>query len=597
MKALYNQILGSKKLGVCEPIDELIISSGFAYPVRTKLQSEGYSVSCLTDRECALLFATLVDLVYITTKTDFYIATANKDLIVELHKLGNLAPCDDGGYEKVVAILDSINISTINKYLQNKKFKLIKVLPIDFMNKTNFFIKIGNMRSYPTLANETVYSLQCLVKRTEDIIKTMSTNSCELKIGTDLSYCRYCPIKASPATGYINFYDFDSNVVSYKIWNINSISIFEEDGFIRGLKEGVIKYRGMYLTLNYSILSRYYTAKRLYQKLETLNSRRRLCYDEIKSLNINNYSSRGYIEKYALDSKALTIGDLKTELAQYCKSEDNIARNLIHPRVLAPIEQINSGYKSFYTTVNLAHVDDYEVVKNIEALLPQKYVYYAVSTTMGYNCVVVESFSEEIAMKLGNTEFCRQFGDVANFCSLSCRIKNFHKGMVDLVLPFSSQKTIWQEVAYGYNNNYEGYAKEIRLLAQNSLNYQAFIEDDCIKFLFANRLAKVKSRSEELSLGDLAFYLVSFYNMLITGTYEKELYKEYLSIADKRARKQWIRINALAPTYMGYSIVDTEIGKCIITDCAVFKINADMSLSKHIHLKYRGKDLGNILIK
>ena len=99
MLSLYNQILGSCPVDKCITIDELIISSGFAYTVRQKLLAEGYNTSQLYDRQCALLFALLTDVVYISTRTDFYIATMNTNSISELHNIGSLAPCDEGGYE------------------------------------------------------------------------------------------------------------------------------------------------------------------------------------------------------------------------------------------------------------------------------------------------------------------------------------------------------------------------------------------------------------------------------------------------------------------------------------------------------------------
>ena len=313
----------------------------------------------------------------------------------------------------------------------------------------------------------------------------------------------------------------------------------------------------------------------------------------------NKYSVAYYVNKYNLqifDCESIwqLESRLKELIAQDGKLDD---KRIIHARTLFSAEAIKQGHRSFYHSINLASTGTHtiEVVENVGTVLPRQYRYYGISRQTGYNFVAITATSDNLALKYGETEFKRQFGEDECFCTLVCE-GTIVKGKPVFELGITAQRELCQSMMYGYNQNYDGYAKKVRAFCKKN-GVVGDVSDDCIQYLFANEVARKCKHTDKLNMVVVGEKLIDFLIIMTNPSLiEKKLNQAYEEIAWGRVQKEWLKINLMRPTYNGYYIDDTPDGRFIKTEFGRYKIGAD-GLNKRVEVYFKGKYLGNKIIK
>ena len=593
MQSLFRQILASNKNKGLTTVDKLLENSGLISAVKQKLTYEGYNVSGLSDRGVAILFFSLVDLLFIVKNDNFQIVTMSNSKVIDLNNEHRIVPRDDDvNFNKTSQIIQGNSLDVINQYLQQKKFHFIKLNVLELYKYKNFYASVSTMNPYPTLESEDVYCSEdvmiwhnelnnLLIKGCYKLTTKKGDFICQNFLSKPLSICM---------SGELIAKDMSNTCVSYKLWDILDIKPHASKGELeQALLQGVVKYDNKYITLNRGILENFY-GKKLYTNLESIGVRRKYCLEELLSTN-SKLSVAYYVNKYNLEIfDCSDIAQLEKRLMELIDKSE-FKKDCIYARVLGPYESISRGYQSFYLTINLNGLQNHsvELVKDINSVLPREYTYFAISKDFGYTSTTIKATSDSMAMKLGKQEFERKFGSEVYFCALK-GINGWIKGSHEFKLSLSGQKNLCQSVMYGYTDNFKGYAKQIKELCRK--NDITGVEDEHIKLLFANQLARKYKYGSDVKLADCSLTLLNFMSLyLIDGQVEKSMNSEYMNIAIRRVTKEYPKIAALHPYYEGFFVNDEVDGKYIRTENGKYKIGKD-GLNKKVELFYNDKSLG-----
>lgn len=587
MQNLYNSIINNTS-GLVK-VEDLYDSSNMDI-IRSKLISEGYDISMLSNRGISILFSALTDILFIVSGDSFYLATMCLPKIEELHLMKRLIPkdADDSRFSKTSQVIFGNTKQVINKYIKGNRFHLIKLNQVLSCKSYYFLFSVGGMSPYPTLENEDIYTLTNIGSWFNELNNKLITGCYTLETTDGFINCQsyLSRAKCVCTSGNLLTRDLDNNALEIPIWKIKRYMVYGYNDLEKKLQNGVFRYGDKNITLNKEVLEKYYGSV-LYKKLESIGVRKRYCLEELISIG-NKYSVKYYTSKYNLPYYCDSIHELEVLLRDELSKENKFKlSNIIHARVLENTSQLLAGHKSFYVTIDLEKLSEssFVEIENVSSILPREYKYYGISSLLGYNFVTVKATSDSLAMKYGETEFIRQFGNVAHFCTLVCE-DIIVKGHKTFSLGINEQRSLCESIRFGYKENFMGYSKQIRSICNdNGLNY---ITDDVIKFLYINKLSRLKKRSSSLELSDVIIKLIDFLNTVSDkDNLSSELLKEYTSISYSFAYKEWVKINNSLNDLSGYIIEDTGTGKYIKTDYARFKLLKDR-LSTSVDLYFRG---------
>ena len=598
MNSLYSQVLASNKNRGLTKVEDLIDNSGLSSIIRNKLQSEGYAISNLSLKGVAILFCALVDILYVVKDNQFYIVTLCEDKIKELAGLSRLIPRnDEKDFQKSYQILQSNTKSVINQYLLQGKFHFIKLNMHEHVMYQFFMASIGTMNPYPSLETEDVYTLTDLSSWHNELYNALMSNCIKLHIGNTTVICssRLSRNRSLCTSGELLTNDIDNNPVYYKLWEISSYEKYSKNTFISSLLNGVVKFDDKYITLNREVLEKYYGTSNLYTKLESLGVRQRYCLEELMSLG-QKFKVTYYLKKYGLDYyECQSLFQLEQKLKSILSEKSvKFQQGYVSARVLFSYNSIETNHRSYYMKIDLSSLNAHsiEVVDDITAILPKQYKYYGISASLGYNCVVVNATSIDLALKYGATEFKRQFGEDNCFCSLYNEDLKI-KGNFAYKIGIEVQRRLYQAVSWGYNKNYQGYSSIVKEIA---LNNGLDIKDEYIKYLYINKLAKKYRNSQDIKLGDVIKYLVELFDLIINKKADEKLKSEYEKIAIRKCIHEYNVIAQSAPKYQGYMIDDTPEGRFITTNNARYRLKKDNTLCKKVDLLHDGVFIGSKMI-
>lgn len=600
MLGLYKQILDKSKgkKGLI-PVDKLISDSGFMSEVTNKLISEGYPVQNMDMKRKSILFTALVDIIVVFKNNQYYLATFNQAKVLELHQLGRVIPNE--GEKDLSGVDRQLRYNTkevVYQYLIQGKFHLIK-LNLYEKSKTNFtLVSVSGMNPYPSMDVEIVYSLSQVAEWHNELSNTLVKGIYKLTVAGNQVICQnYLSTTKSVATGLtLVTRDVNNNVLELPLKDITDYVPYNDNDFIQKLHSGVVSYDGVNITLNRTLLEKYYGAKDLYTKLESKGVRYRYCLEELLSIG-NKYSVAYYINKYALDIYDCdSIYDLQNKLKSLISKEPELNKEIINARVLTNVGQILGGHRSYYIRINISKLYNHsvQVVENIADVMPKTYQYYGISPSLGYNCVEVSATSDNLAEKYGATEFERQFGSDSIFSGLSCEGRLI-KGIKGYKFGIDIQRNLCQGIMYGYKENYQGYAKTIYKMLK--VNGVVNCTDEMIQLLYINKLARKYRYGANVKFIDVMKEFIDFCEVLTDlEVLDKQLRQAETNISYRMCSKEFKSIENALPELKGYKVDDTPNGKFVITQYGRYKVGKT-GLNKTVELFYNEKSLGNKVIK
>ena len=588
MQKIYKQIMENYNKDKLLTVEDLIKSNSYLFDqIKIKLTQEGYNIKGLSDKQIAVLFFALVDILFIVKDDKFYLATMCESSIKELFNLGRVVPRkdEDSYYSRTKSVLSANTKENINEYLAKGKFHFIKLVDIASARDTFFLCSLYGMKPYPDLKSEKVYTLSCMSDFHNNLYNKLLSECYKITTENETFVCQsyMYNIRSLVTSGKLVTKTADNLVTEILLWKIKSFEVFSENDIIQKLLRGVCTFDGVKITLNRDILQAYYGAD-LYSKLESEGVRRRYCLEELISLGNKSKDVNYYLSKYGLKSECKDIYSLRDELKSMLKTDKVYNSGMIHARILDSKESILNGHKQLYKTINLSKVKDhkFEEVSDIKTVLPKVYTYSAISDKFGYASVEINTTSTELAMKYGERLFRRQFGEPIKFCGLQAGVELI-KGFPLLALGIEEQHILYKSVKRSYTD-FESYQDIIYKICRR--NKITWCTDDYIKFLFINKLAEKETDSSNLKFYDLVYSLLQFLHSIKSAKLaHTKLIEEYSKIAIRRARLEFKHINEILPSTQGYFVQETKDGKFIKTDYARFKI-LDNKLSTNVDIYF-----------
>lgn len=592
MQNLFKKIVDAYSEKGLPQVGALLHNSGEFGTVQRMLESMGYDLSVLDEDGIACLFFALNDILIVREGESFYLCTLSMQKLKELFDNRRIIPKTGEGADMMQTrrLITSNTIGVINDYLAQGKFHVLRLNVVEACQSYYFMASVGHMNPYPTFRGKTVYALSSVVRWHSELSNQLTKGYLKLLLvgGSEVICHNYLSRSATiPTSCTIMIHDNDNTARKLYIWDITYYFVYNESDFVLNLMNGIVRYDGVDVTLNRDILEKYY-GKQLYTSLESIGVRRKYCYEELLSVG-TKYSVQYYVNKYNLEIYDCDdIYSLEKKLATFVK-KDTVDDGIVHARVLYSADAIRDGHRSFYQNIVLSKVDEHTVeqIEDVQSVLPREYWYYAISEEMGYSGVKVSATSVSLAKKYGEIEFTRQFGKQAYFCSLILD-GNIIAGAGRFNISVSSQYNLCQSLLYGYTQNYDGIKKGVSLICEN--NGIHGVDDDCIKFLFINRLARQFRDSAKIKLHDSSKALVDFMVLMQdTNKMLLALNEEFTKIAVAKAKKEFAELNR-TKAFDLYDIEDTKEGKFIQTDYGRFKITKT-GISSNVDIYYRGRKM------
>lgn len=594
MQNLYKSIISKPVTGL-KQVDEIIASAGMNDAVCNKLKSLGFMIDNLSFKQKAILFTSLVDIIVVIRDNHYYLATMCPEKIMELNQLGRLIPnANESDLRGVDKLLTNNTVSVINQYLVKGKFHLIKLNVYEKCRTSFTLVSANNMNPYPDLVMEKVYSLTNFANWHNELYNVLIKGIYRLHTDSGDIICQNYlgHVKSVCTGGSLIAKGVDDDLKEIPLWQIKSYEPYSENPFIEKLYKGIVKYDGKNITLNRELLKNYYGEKVVNTKLESLGVRYRYCLEELLSIG-DKYSLAYYINKY--DLKIYDCDDIYDLAKRLEGLIEKGTDGVVNARVLTSYEQIKTGHVSYYVRINLSKLSHHTIedVEDITKVMPRTFKYYAISASLGYNCVEVKATSKELAEKYGEVEFKRQFGNDSGDCITLLDDKDIIKGFRPYKFSIEIQRRLCQNIMYGYRENYQGYVKIIREMLKN--NGIDSCSDECIKLLYVNNLARKTKYGKDVALKDVMYEFLKFCELL-NDNWQDKLKQEKISISYKRCCKEFSSIEKALPELKGYKIDDTPEGKYVVTQYGRFKIGKN-GLNKTVELVYNDEYLGNKIIK
>lgn len=600
MLELYKRILTkNKNIAGLKTVDSLISDSGFTDEVNNKLIALGYPIQSMSSKQKAILFTALVDIIVVVKGSSYYLATFNTDKIRELHNLGRIIPnVGETDLLNVDKIVRNNTKEIICQYILKNKFHLIRLNVYDKCRTSFTLVSITSMNPYPSFdGQEMVYGLTSLADWHNEVSNALIRGICKLSTTDGDIVCQnYMSKTKSVCTGGVVIAkDVNNNLIEVPIWKIKSYEPYNDNDFIQKLYRGIVKYDDYDITLNRDLLEKYYGTRNMYRVLESQGVRYRYCLEELLSIG-NKYIPEYYINKYNLGIRdCKDIYDLQSKLRVLISREKREDNCIINARVLTSVNSILSGHKHYYIKINISKLQNHEiqVVENISDVMPKEYKYYGISSSLGYNCCVVTATSDNLAFKYGETEFERQFGKSEVFCGLVCGDKVI-KGSRPYKIGINIQRSLCQNIMYGYTQNFRGYADVIyKILKENNINN---CTDEMIQLLYINQLARV-CKQTDIKFKEVMKEFIAFCDLLTSPEkLASRLKDEKIKISYRRCVKEFSSIENALPNLQGYQLDVTPEGKYIVTKYGRFKLGST-GVNKTVDLYYNDEFLCSKIIK
>lgn len=543
----------------------------------------------LSFKKLTYLYFALTDIIFVVQDGGFYLATMSSAKIRELLLENRIAL--DAGTNRAL----NFDTGIIQKYVNEGRFHLIKLTPLREIRFTNFICKVSTMNPYPTLDDAEVYSLTEVNRFFGGLQGMLTVTSQVLKMrdGTEEICQNFISSKRTICTsGEIIVHGAENEEKVLNLFDIDEVKSYPNNDFIKSLLSGVVRYDGKLVTLSYELLERYYGADVVYSRLESENVRKRLALSDILT-SLVKQDAKYYINKYGLNIRdAETTFALELLLRESIK-QDKIGGKVIHARQLCPYAQIQSGHKSYYVSINLDRLGSHDIseVDNTNEIMPKEYVFLGISSSLGYQKVVLNALSQDIALDRGKESFEHQFGDLYKFCSLYENGK-LVKGCKRLSLGLNITRDLCQSMMYGYKSNYSSYSKKLHEICQQ--NGVLFMDDSC-QYLFVNTVAKQYKDSADIKYPELVSMLVQYLCLL------KDDKKHKQTLQDTLVRIQTPKVTAeykqiLADGIDSYTKVEKSDGGHIYTDIANYKITKN-GLSNLVEFLWKKQSLGSHRLK
>lgn len=514
---LYYKILQeSKTTNSLESIYDVYSNCKYKSEISTVLKSLGYEVS--PSLEVILFFALVDILVVVDDKNNFYYVTLSERKLFELRKLGLIVPKNSNSdFKDESNLIRNNNIDKINEFLKDNKLHFIKLVPID---ENSFICNMTGMNPYPSLKSLSSKKIYCesiiskyyyniqnlLVRGYYNIGDFIAT----IDILTRRKYDNNCSMRCKL---YVS--TLEGSFKSIYLWNIKKLEPYVLSNIQRVLTYGVCKINGSYYTLNRNILEKYYG--NYYLRLESLGVRRKYCFEELcttgKPADVGYYIKKYYLFDDNLVNSCESIDELKRVL--YEKVSSTKINQRVNARILTSPSVILNKHKSYYMTV-----DDntrFEVVENIDDIMPKVYKVSG-SCSMGYAYVEVKATSFNTAKSIGVKEFIRCYGSLYEDKILGIQCCENYKLSPVFDISFESQRLLCQFLNWGYVKFFPEYSARLREIINTACLKS--VDDDIIKYLFVNPLAKEVGRGNSVTLEILGKHLSIFLTMLSTNTDE-----------------------------------------------------------------------------
>lgn len=523
-----------------------------------------YDTSMLDDREVAVLYYALREVLVMVRDNEFMLVT--------------LAEKETKGDFIIPSFVASKSVDSINEYLREKRFYFYRLQAVEDYNC--FIGKVTTMKPYPSIEGYHVYRLTD-VSDFYNKVKLASVRN-ELKItytdGSEFVFNNLYKesVRGTCASGKFFGYNKNGEFVSTSIFNIKSVDAISDNKTVQKLLSGVCKYKDMNITLNRDILEKFYGYKKLYTKLESLNVRKRYCYEELIA---SRGSTQDYIaSKYGLPVKYYGF-DTREELMRLLK--DELSKEKPSKGIRARVLTNNLEHRSFYVTI--PDNAELEVIEDVVSVMPKTFYYYAINDSWGFRGVEVRATSQRLAKQYGKTEFERCFGYNNEFVKVTetpIKIKDFTT---------DCQRDICQNIMYGYTQNYKGYSPLIKsLFANNGIS----VTDTDIQFLFVNNLAKKFKVSGNVTLIEVVKNLLNFMDICVNQQkHDKMLCDVLFSACIGKVRK--IAKDLEDNGFADYEVSDGKIEKSLGgTDSVTFHLTKDNHISAYADIVYKSVDLG-----
>lgn len=595
MKELYEKVLRDSNLTGCPTVDTLVKSSGLMSQVMIKLEGLGYNIKRLSAKEMAVLFCALNDIVFVVEDDDFYIATLSQEKLLYLYNNCHVIPSQSQSLNSIRTLIMSNTVEKINEYLNRGCFHFIKLVQ-ENDSPNCFLARLSYMKPYPKITTQQVYALS-VVSNWHNIIYNNLLNGCyRIKTNSGMTLCmnKYRSVKSIGASGILRTKDLNNNIISFKVWDIQSFSVYAKNDLVEALQNGVCEYKGVKVTLSRDILYKYYGEELVNTKLESKNVRMAYCYADLCTISANKENISFYLRKYGLESNAKDIMALRSELASKLDNKPE-SDGKYHLRCLHPIGSVLNKHKSYYLTVDADKLfKELTIVEDVASVLPKVYNYYAIASGIGYTFVSVKATSEDLARKNGKQEFERQFGKEESFCSLTAEGKVV-RGYQVFRISIEIQRRLAEVVHWGYTADYDAYAKILRDIAKD--NIAITVLDDHIKYLFINNLAKKCKYARNLTIGIVSEELIKFLDLLggDSKRLDKVMLETYRKLSYNNAYKEWLRLKT-ENDYSKYIVETIGDTTFIITTYAKFRLTKE-GISPKAELIFQGQSLGGVVFK
>lgn len=431
---------------------------------------------------------------------DIILCTVSVEKLSELVNFNCVIPRDTSFTYEQELIKNCIQYDVINTYIQKGKYHFVKLVP--YRKASSCFIcSFSAFNPYPSFEGYDVYTLSSFsfwfnklerelekgymtvsfISGKSDVVCTRIQSS-ECARGRVKVSCLYCKLYA---------YDMSGAFIDIPLFDIKGIKPYYHSEFEQRAKEGIVRIGGKDYTSNRDILERYYLQD--FYLLETQRVKERWALEDILTGRITSLNQILSKYRFNMDVGFPVVKDfsaLVDYLVQSVESRENSEPSKLTLRVLANVSLIQSNKVSYYRTVKLNNIPEYNVI-NVNEVLPSFVKIAGVSKDYGYQVstakVVAGCNIKEVCIK----EFKRQFGSLCG----SIEIYKSQNDGSPLELPLSMQRKLAETINAGdYVFNFKDYYKV--LVEIMNANNVPWCNEVSVQHLFVNNL--VKALKEDL---------------------------------------------------------------------------------------------------
>lgn len=426
----------------------------------------------------------------------YYLGTLSEAKLLELRQCGRIMRC---GSVK-------IDLEREQRLALEGKYNIVRLQQDDSLRMRTFFCHVNQVSKPISLDNKFVMPLEKVTNIFQYALSVLRVYGCIEIAG--VRYNGY--VGGIPTSGSLLLYNESGQVVDVPLITASSIRKCEQNETVKMLMSGVCRYKDKLVTLNSAILREYYGSI-LDSRLESKGVRYRNCmYDVMLKGLVKNIS----YYKLSFGVEEDNVDDMLTTCKSYMKKPVKAG---IHARRLISANQILSGKASLYCTI--PEGAELSPVKNelsqYTVALANEHFGYVIEKPMA--CDIKSARASALA------EAKRKYGGKSSILSVC------FKGRVEegyTLFPQLSMGVLtkcYNSIRSGYVNGFDSYYRNICLMADECS--VSGVNEDGVKFIFINGLAKKYRKEVDLDFGFFVTSLVKYFDACASGSIEKELEK------------------------------------------------------------------------